>query len=71
MDIEFYNLLFKTLLLAIVVYGCTFGFLFLVMGDSYDPFTKGEWLFMSLFPLLTTIIALLIFGVNLTGGFEK
>lgn len=69
MDIEFYNTLFKILFTSIVAYGCVFGFLFLVFAGSSNGISKREWLFISLFPLLITIVLLLFIGIALTGGF--
>lgn len=68
MGVEFYNELFKVLLISMVTYIVSYVFLFLLMVDQV-AFSKGEKLFLALTPLLVTIIVLILYGIKITGGF--
>lgn len=68
MGIEFYNELFKVLLLSIITYVVTYVCLFLLM-ETHTELSKGEKLFLALTSLLVTIIVLILYGIKITGGF--
>lgn len=68
LELEFYNELFKVMLLAIFTYAVSFGALFLFLVEV-DSFNKGEKIFLIVTPLIITIIVLLSYGVKITGGF--
>ena len=70
MDIEFWNLIFKTGLNALLSFFIPFGYLaFVLVTTSVEvgyEISKKEWLIISLISLFTMTVALLIFGITIT-----
>ena len=70
MDIEFWNLIFKTGLIALLSFFIPFGFLaFTLVTTSIDvgcETSKKEWLIISLISLFIMTVVLLIFGITIT-----
>ena len=70
MDIEFWNLIFKTGLTALLSFSIPFIFMVLTWVTTNLEIgvktTKKEWLIISLISLFIMTVVLLIFGIAIT-----